>query len=138
MKKIIYILALLLLVVGVSAVSIHEECQDSGFDYGIAKYQCGSTTPSEGDGSTTTLSWNNCVSVDWTADPAVDGIISKEGTIRFVYPGGTSGTITKVDQHDISHITFCGNTNGEIPEFTAVTAGIALLGALGVFLLKKR
>ncbi len=104
-------------------VSIDEECQDAGFDFGIAKYQCGQTTAEEGshyDDYTITVTWSACTSVDWTADPAVDGILEKAGFNPIeVHPGGTSGTIDKTYQQDISHITFCGN---EAPTTTTTTS----------------
>ena len=91
------------------------ECQNNGFDFGIAKYQCSSETAEPGsayDNYTITVNWtgsgDDCSSVDWTSDPAVDGVLSKEGGDTFVKPGGTSGTINQ-GTHGISHITFCGN-----------------------------
>lgn len=116
------------------------ECQAHGFDYGIAKYDCGSTTPSDTgtySGSyTINVNWTDCSSVNWTATPGVYGVLEKESTDYFTYSGGTSGTINKQD-HDISHITFCTNEY-VVPEFGTVAGLATALGALGVFFLVRR
>ncbi|MEA1924549.1 MAG: hypothetical protein U9M95_01640 [Candidatus Altiarchaeota archaeon] len=106
--------------------SIDEECRNAGFSYGIAKYQCANTAPDEGDGSTLTVTWNQCISVDWTANPAVAGVLSKEGNPTYVWGGGTSGTITKNGEQDISHITFCGEYS-EAPEYSSLAILLAAL-----------
>ena len=142
MKKIfIYTPILMILIASVIANGWPSECTDNGFDFGIAKYECGSAAPSEGpySGYSTSVTWTDCTSVDWTSVPAADGIISKEGSTRYItYPGTESGTVTQSSQNAISHITLCGNNNGnEIPEFTTIGAALALLGA-GAYMLKKR
>ena len=87
------------------------ECTRKGFDFAIEKFECNDTTPDpSSDEYDINVTWdevNDCDSVDWESDPAVDGVISKEGTLRFVHDGGTSGSIDKDAQNDISHITFC-------------------------------
>ncbi|UCD04148.1 MAG: hypothetical protein JSW73_00675 [Candidatus Woesearchaeota archaeon] len=85
----------------------NQICKDQGFGFFIAKYNCGFTTPEEGYGDFITVSWNNCTSVNWTADPAVGFVVSKEAPNFYPHPGGTSGTIVKSGQQEISHITFC-------------------------------
>jgi hypothetical protein len=52
---------------------------------------------------------------DWTSDPAADGVLSKEGQSYQNLPGGTEGTVVK-GEHDISHITLCGNEGEPEPE----------------------
>jgi hypothetical protein len=87
-----------------------KECQDHGFDFGIKKYECGNTTPENGSHAgdyDISVIWNNCVSVNWTSNPGVGGVLSKEGCTTYNYSGGSSGIVTKICQ-DISHITFCG------------------------------
>lgn len=92
------------------------ECQAEGFSGGIAKFQCGSTTPEETgscQGFDIDVVWYGCYRVDWTSNLPVCGIIEKAGNNpRVVHPGGYSGTITKTYQQDISHITFCCCPNG--------------------------
>jgi cysteine-rich repeat protein len=92
-----------------------KECKCSGFDFGIVKYECegGIEKGPEASNYDISLSWNKCNSADWTADPGVDGILSKEATIIYTHDGGASGTIDKTTKHDISHITFCGYENTE-------------------------
>jgi uncharacterized repeat protein (TIGR01451 family) len=87
------------------------ECQQSGFDGGIVKFQCGSTTPNEYgscSGYLINVVWTGCSRVDWTSNLPVCGVIEKAGNNpRVIHPGGLSGTILKTYQQDISHITFC-------------------------------
>ena len=125
--------------------SIDNECQANGFDFGVAKYECPDTDPSEENVAGTSIEWvvvidenqnPECVSVDWEADPAVAGVLTKEGTTTFTSAGGTSGTVEMMGQNSISHITFCGESN-EIPEFTTIGAGLALAGA-GLYMYRKR
>jgi len=143
MKKTIPLLLIITLTTLASANgvgSIDTECQRYGFSYGIAKYQCGNTTPDEGDGSTLTVTWNQCLSVDWTANPQVAGVLSKEATNTYIWSGGTSGTITKNGQHDISHITFCGRQT-EAPEYSSPAILLAALlstPAFAYLLAKKK
>jgi hypothetical protein len=137
-------LATIVIAQELSVGSVDSECIANGFDYGIAKYQCSETAAEEGshyDDYTIGVTWtqdnSDCTSVDWTASPAVDGVLSKEGTNTTVTSGGTSGTIDQIGDNSISHITFCGDEEFEIPEFTTIGAGLALLGA-GVYIWKKR
>lgn len=119
------------------------ECQNNGFDYGIAKYQCNSYEPEEGsafDSYDLTVEWfggEDCSSADWTADPAVDGVLSKEGTSTYVHLGGTSGTITQTGQNSISHVTFCGKVP-QVPEFGTMVGILTVLSAVGVFFIIRR
>ena len=81
--------------------------------------------------------------------PAVDGVLVKSATNTTVFAGGTSGTVygwteyklkkdntTQEITHDISHVTFCGNN--EVPEFGVVAGAVALVGALGIFLYRRK
>src|SRR3989338_7439433 len=155
MKKILtlaFLALFLVFTIGVvSAVSGNgvgnpdNECQNNGFDFGIAKYECSSTTAEEGsayDNYNITVSWvddgDDCESVDWIADPAVDGVLSKEATETFIHSGGISGTITK-GKHGISHVTFCGKeVPPTIPEFGIVIWAVTLMGAVVIFFVVRR
>ncbi len=120
--------------------SIDKECIRYGFSYGIAKYQCGLTDPDEGNGSTLTVLWTNCISVDWTADPEVAGVLSKEGTSTYKHLGGASGTVVNSSKHAISHITFCGKIP-TVPEFGTPAIALAILlttPAFAYLMVKKR
>lgn len=128
-----------------------NECQDNGFDFGIAKFECDDDewdiSNDEGfppEGYTVDADGEDCSEVDWTSDPAADGVIEKAGQDVFIHPGGTEGTVKQSGDHEISHITLCGNEeNGceedchEIPEFTAIGASLALAGA-GLYVYRKR
>jgi len=87
------------------------ECQSEGFDFFIEKFECEKTTPESNDPDyEINPTWTNCTSVDWTSDPAVAGVLSKEDAQPLVvHTGGTSGIFDKSGKWDISHITFCGN-----------------------------
>jgi len=115
-----------------------QECQAHGFDFGIAKFECGNETASEG----INVDWTNCDLAAWTANPAVDGVLSKEGNCYQYFSGGAQGVVDDLT-HDISHITLCGNeelpppAERSVPEFGVVAAGLALAGA-GVYIARKR
>jgi hypothetical protein len=121
--------------------SIDNECQENGFDFGIVKFEWieGSFVPEDPE----VLPWSinvtgNAQTADWVADPAVAGVISKEATNSYVHAGGTSGTISKTGQFDISHLTFCANEpDNEIPEFSVIGA-LAVLGLAGLYITRKR
>jgi|GEM_PF-1826235 len=125
-----------------------NECQNNGFDYGIAKYECGDSNVEElgskGEDYTLSVAWRyndekECAWADWTANPAVDGVLLKAGKADTVaLNGGLSGTVEK-QRYAISHITFCGNYNDPtVPEFGTVIGMVTALGALGVFFLVRR
>ena len=77
----------------------------------------------------------NAVEAYWTANPAIQGVVSKEGTERFIWYGGMSGTVIKDNQQDISHITFCANT--EVPEFSMIGGIIVIMGTILIILVKR-
>jgi len=90
---------------------IDTECQANGFDFGIAKWEWDDDEyeHAEGDVSPYTTSvTGDDEEADWTASPAVDGVLVKRGGDTSVESGGTAGTVYEND-HAISHITFCGN-----------------------------
>jgi hypothetical protein len=106
--------------------SIDTECQAAGFDFGIAKYQS-AWTLDEGDGTGINVS-GTAQSVNWTANPAVAGVVAKTGTDSDSFAGGSSGQINawvtvpgpSGNKKDISHITFCGNQSQD-PETASLT-----------------
>ena len=91
-----------------STLNINDQCQQAGFDFGVVKWEWENDhyVP-EGAAQGTAVTGDERVA-DWTAQPAVAGVISKAGTDSTVFSGGTSGTIM-ADKYDISHLTFCGN-----------------------------
>lgn len=122
--------------------SIDSECQGLEYDFGIEKFEWNEETQIY-ELETNNPNYNIQVTgtdslAYWTANPVVDGVIHKEDNLPlFDNDGGSSGTIYQHSQHAISHITFCGNEN-EIPEFSTITAGLALLGAGAGFVLLRR
>ena len=136
-KKIIWLVMATLLSIGVSAVSVDEECKESGFGFGIVKVECESQIFEKGsayDNYNVTVDWNNCESAVWNSNLTGVGVISKEGTATYIH---YTSPITKTGQNDISHLTFCGKRVVEIPEMTTIGAVLALMGA-GVFIYKKK
>jgi hypothetical protein len=142
--------AIVLLVLAVSFVSAlpavavgspDNQCQANGFDYGIAKFECGSTVAENGSYAPyydLSVSWNECKYVNWTADPAVDGVLVKAATNTDTQIGGESGVATNFSKHDISHITFCANEPPVIPEFGWTTGLATILAAITVFFVVRR
>jgi hypothetical protein len=153
MKKILSLFVFLLVIGMVSAKvgSPDVECQANGFDFGIEKFASNDEFELEDDNSEYDITVDgDAQEADWTASPAVDGVLVKSATNTTVFAGGTSGTIygwtefkfndkkntTEEITHDISHVTFCGNN--EVPEFGVVAGAVALVGALGVFLYRRK
>ncbi|MBW2991373.1 hypothetical protein KY348_06765, partial [Candidatus Woesearchaeota archaeon] len=162
----------LLAISSVAAVSIDEECQDNGFDYGIAKYDCsnGVYTLDEQNSLYDYYVFGftgDCQEADWTASPGVDGVLVKSAADTSEDGDGTSGTVygwteTKCNPqgvckditHDISHVTFCKDSNGgnggngckgdcngdhPVPVFSFATLAVAVvLAGLGLAYLRKR
>ena len=119
---------------------IDNECQEHGFDFGIAKWNYdGGFILAEEHEDYDTLVTGDSSSAHWESVPAADGILSKEGVCYEYYDGGSSGDVNQME-YGISHITFCGNEDGDtpVPEFTAIGAGLALLGAGAYFVSRKR
>ncbi len=121
-----------------SVGSMDAECQEHGFDFGVAKweYEDGEfKKESERSGYTTGVTGDDSTA-DWRSDPAVAGVLSKEALCYQYLPGGTSGTVTKIE-YGISHITLCGEREGEVPEFGTVGV-LAVLGLAGIFIYKRK
>ncbi len=119
---------------------IDKECTDYGFDSGIAKFYCDSIMAKVGDGTTISVTWTNCDSSGWTANPAASGIISNEGGVSYVNTGGILGTVSKKGQDDIDSITFCRGGH-LLPEYPSnlfpFLAAFAAIG-ISVVLVKKK
>lgn len=145
MKLAYAIVAMTLLATFTSAMAVRgidRECMANGFDYGIVKYQCGSYDPDEGDGTGMTITWHfddeqECEALEWSSTFPVDGVLSKEGDLTFVQPGGTSGYFMQTGQNAISHATFCGKKDSDVPEFSAIAAGIVLISVAGFVYLRR-
>ncbi len=143
MKKILIIIMLVLLSSFVYALNPGEECQTycSSSAEPVAKWEWEGSSYIEEldwhDPSYTTSVAGDALSAEWASDPAVECIIHKEGQDFYDHTGGISGTITKIS-HDISHITLCAQKNYQVPEFTTLTAVIALAGAVGFSIFRKR
>lgn len=143
---IIAVLSLLLtisLVIAIPVGNPDEECQARGFDYGIAKYQCGKNTPDDtgsgyADYAITVVWGEDCNSVSFTANPAVDGILGKQGTHYTIFDGGTEGTIFKEYQQSFSHITLCGKNTPNVPEFNFYIGALTLISAVTLFFIVRR
>ncbi|MEK6968334.1 MAG: hypothetical protein AABX51_06920 [Nanoarchaeota archaeon] len=153
MKKIIQFMSICAIVISMLSATVvangignpDNECQDQGFDFGIAKFECDDDSWSMSDddgfppeGYDVSASGEDCSSVDWESNPAAAGVIEKAGQEVFIHDGGFSGTVGQSGQHAISHLTLCGNEE-VIPEFSRVAAGMAIAGAgLGYIALRKR
>ena len=91
-------------------VSIDQECQDFGFDFGVSKWQCeecGGWSIDE-EVFTGTSVTGTCEEANWNVgDSGADGIIVKAGSTVHFSIIGTSGTVNQ-EKPSISHITFCG------------------------------
>src|SRR3989344_6390056 len=149
MRKLLLVFVVLLMSVGsVYAPEVgnpDNECQNQGFDFGIAKFECDnddwSVSEDDGfppDGYDVSADGEDCSSVDWESDPAAAGIIEKAGQDVFIHDGGFSGTVEQSGRHEISHITLCGDEDFVIPEFGGIAAGLAFAGAGAGYMLFRR
>lgn len=94
-------------------------CTDYGYDFEVVKYDWNGSTyvkGSEKTGYVTTAS-GDTVTANWTANPAVAGVLAKAGTTVTEFAGGTAGTVNKSQIGDgtyaISNFALCGN---DVPE----------------------
>jgi len=126
--------------VDIQTGSSDSECSQIGL-VGRAKYQCDNETPPEGDTTGLTVTWHStdggCTGANWTADPAVAAVLTKDGVQYYQWDGGTEGSVYNAGQQSISHMTFCGRPSENVPEFTSLGA-LAALGLAGLFVYKKR
>ena len=120
--------------------SIDEECQKFGYGMGIAKWEWNDDTSAfeiedQLEGYNTEVNGDEKEAF-WTAGPGVNSVLVKQGRWYHTFNGDPSGHIAGLTK-DISHITFCAHDT--VPEFSTLTAGIALLGAVvGYTLIKKK
>ncbi len=101
--------------------SIDDECQEYGYDFGIAKWEWeGGKYLAEGDANNTFV-WGDAELANWVSSTTISGILRKAGQNTSILDGGISGIVEEYcfqdNKHkkcaekckDISHITFCGN-----------------------------
>ncbi len=89
------------------------ECQDYGFDRGVAKWDW-KQGQYEADGPENgTMVTGTDGQATWYANPAVDGVVFKTRRSRTVLPGGTTGTVSAA-HHGIVHITLCDNEESAV------------------------
>lgn len=95
-------------------------CTSAGYDFGVAKYEWkhnGYQKESEKNGYTTTVT-GTASQANWTSNPAVVGVISKQATSIIDHSqSGSFGTINK-GAHDISFVVLCGNDKPDLPTGT--------------------
>jgi hypothetical protein len=130
-----------ILIIGVGAaqpasVGIDQECMEMGYDYGIEKFEFEDNEYllEEDNPSYDIMVEGDALSLSWTSEPSVAGVVMKSALMSYDFAGGTSGTVTSQGK-EISHITFCGRN--EVPEFGFVGGIIALLGGTLVLLLRR-
>lgn len=102
--------------------SIDNECQNYGFDFGIAKWEWNTEDNiyvAEDDTSGTLLTGDDELA-EWISSTTVAGVLRKAARDYDVLSGGLSGEVLEDCVEDnmpkpcraISHITFCGNDQG--------------------------
>lgn len=121
---------------------IDAECQDFGFESGVAKWEWNFGWYPEGSDLGTRV-WGNDTVAHWDVGTSnAIGILVKGGSPNspqnYMHYAiwGMNGTVEE-ESPAVSHITFCYNEN-EIPEFSSVAAIIALIGAASGYLYIKR
>jgi hypothetical protein len=84
---------------------IDSECQDFGFDFGVAKWQCNGGWSIDEEIVSGTSVTGSCDDADWSVGSSgADGIVVKAGSTVHYAVVGTSGTVEQ-SSPDISHIT---------------------------------
>ncbi|MEM4710895.1 MAG: hypothetical protein QXL18_03045 [Candidatus Woesearchaeota archaeon] len=143
MKKYVLLMLFLLPALVYARVgSIDYECQQNGFDYGIAKYEYNNGYYFD-EGSDVVNITGNSTHIHWDSSVYVSGVLVKSAQTTSVFSGGYSGDAQSMSYNnngklqDISHVTFCGNEN-EIPEFGVIAAGLALIGAIAIFAIRRK
>lgn len=162
MKMFAYLFMLFIMTAAVLALD--DACTKRGFNYMVAEWARDNVTDTfnvvnESAGMSTIVLGNGS-RVDWISNIFVDAIVSKEGkTVYQLLPGGSDGSFDKKGNVDINFVYFCrneslsdgnnddnstddgdsgaGDTN-EVPEFGLITAGAAMLGALGILAFRRR
>jgi hypothetical protein len=122
---------------GIVTASIDTECQDFGFDYGISKWECNDEWfYDEGFGGYVNGTCNRA----YYELRGADGIVVKAGSTIHYSLETENGTIEQCCP-ELSHITFCGNENGnnhnDIPELSII-GSLIILTIIGIYLYKKR
>lgn len=130
-----YVLLFLLMAGMVSATDI---CVSKGFDYTLSVWNYTDVyTETYNNGSIVTVE-GNARALNWTSDTYVDAAVYKSGTRTYTTDGGYSGKIPKTTlSNDIVYVAFCGN-EVSVPEFGVLAGMAALVGALGVFLYRRK
>ena len=127
----------------------NPNCSDLG--YSGSELRIEGTPPTPGnysiDGGQFVWTTSDGVYFDWNATIGIDAVVCKGGPLgvnAYDYDPASYGDTglycpdsASGGPAEISHILVCLDGDFEIPEFTAIGAGIALLGA-GVYIWKKR
>jgi hypothetical protein len=127
----------LLCTTGVFASPMDDVCIGKGYDRGVSYWiwnesyvQTDSVLDYEVNLTGTARKLN------WSANPNVEAVVYKT-TRTYITDGGWNGTIPKTSlSSDIQYVVFCTGQN-EVPEFGTVAAMVAIVGAAGLFFLRK-
>ncbi len=123
--KLMHIFMLIMLIMNMSMVGvffvapaayasdINSECNDHGFDAGIAKWEWNEDAYiADGSANGTNVIGDN-EEAYWVSASSVGGVLRKSGQTYEIYSGGIGGTVT-AGTYSISHLTFCGECVLEI------------------------
>ncbi|MBP2029811.1 hypothetical protein J2755_000731 [Methanohalophilus levihalophilus] len=126
-----------------------EECKlaDSCGEYAYKIEPWNETTGANGTythagtGNTITITNSNGTYFDWESDDPVCTVIVKAATSANVYSYGAAYNDTGLvppSTNAISHVTFCFNSDFEIPEFPTVALPIAAILGLAFIFTRRR
>ncbi|MGV8171097.1 MAG: hypothetical protein ACP5OA_00205 [Candidatus Woesearchaeota archaeon] len=118
----------------VSAVDVTDACSSRGFTSTDSVWTYNGTYFNEyGDVDVV----GTARKFNWTSSTYIDGVVYKSGTRTYLVEGGYNGTIPKTTlSNDVSFVVFCKNDS--VPEFGVIGATVAVVGALGLFLFRRR
>ena len=144
MKKTIMFMLLSLFLVGmVTATPVlvngNPTCKDLGYKNSLKVDPVVSGTY---DGITFTLAGDK-KHFDWSSTHDVDAVIAKGGNNANVYYDSDGNDLVsplngggKVP--NLSHAVFCWDPVDEVPEFGVIAGAVALVGALGIFMYRRK
>jgi len=118
----------------VSAVDVNDACSSRGFSVTDSVWTYNGTYFNEyGDVSVVGTSRK----FNWSSDTYIDGVVYKSGTRTYLVDGGYNGTIPKTTlSNDVSFVVFCKNES--VPEFGVIGAVVAIAGAMGLYLFRRK
>jgi len=128
------IFVVLLLCIGI--VSASDVCTDKGFGHTVSfwTYDSGFVNV---NGSSVDV-YGTAHKAYWNSTILINSVVYRSGNRTYTLDGGLNGAIPKTTlKYDIQSINFCSDEL-EVPEFGIIAGVAAMIGAVGVYVYRKR